>query len=432
MRWRWRPPVEAGQVGRVSAGQGVMKLVVFGAGNIGRSFVGQLFARAGYQVVFVEVDGALVEALNREGRYRIEIRDRRPGETWVEGVSAVNGRDRERAAAEVASCDILATAVGSGALPHIYPVIATGLAQRRKAGRPPLDIIICENLREAAEAFAGGLREHLPAEFPLGEYVGLIETSIGKMVPIMPEEVRRRDPLVVYAEAYNTLILDAKGFKNAIPEVPGLDPKENMAAYVDRKAFVHNCGHAVCAYLGHLAAPEAVYIWEVVAGEEVREAARRAMWESGRALIRRYPDEFDEENQGEHIEDLLSRFANEELGDTIHRVGRDLPRKLSRRDRLVGALLMGAEEEVAAPATTLGLAAGLLFRAGDERGELFPADEEFHRRLAEGGVDWALSEVCGLDEAVACEAWIGAAVRRAYRDLQARPEGWLERLLGSA
>jgi mannitol-1-phosphate 5-dehydrogenase len=223
---------------------------------------------------------------------------------------------------------------------------------REEAGAPPLDIIICENLRGAATAFAAGLREHLPADFPLDSAVGLIETSIGKMVPIVPAEVRRRDRLVVYAEAYNTLVLDAKGFKNPIPSVPGLDPKQNMPAYVDRKAFIHNCGHAACAYLGHLAHPEAVYIWEVMADSEVEEFGRRSMWESGRALIRRYPDEFDEQNQGEHVEDLLVRFANRSLGDTIHRVGRDLPRKLSRDDRLVGALLMDAAEGVLAPATT--------------------------------------------------------------------------------
>ena len=396
-----------------------MKLVVFGAGNIGRSFVGQLFARAGYQVVFVDVDTRLVEALNEKGRYRVEIKDRRPGEIWVEGVSAVHVSDRMRVVEEVAECDILATAVGTGALARIYPAIAEGLAARRNAGRPPLDIIICENLRNAAGAFSGGLREHLPAGFPIEDYVGLIETSIGKMVPIMPEEARRRDPLLLYAEAYNTLILDAKGFRNAVPDVPGLDPKQNMAAYVDRKAFIHNCGHAAAAYLGYVANTEATYMWEAVADEDVREAARRAMWESGRALIRRYPDEFDEQNQGEHIEDLLSRFGNEALGDTIFRVGRDLPRKLSRGDRLVGALLMDAAEGVAAPATTLAVAAAFLFRGSDEKGDLFPADKKFGEDFARQGVDWAVSEVCGLDESSSRERALAREIKERFSWLQA-------------
>ena len=44
--------------------------------------------------------------------------------------------------------------------------------------------------------------------------VGLIETSIGKMVPIMTTAEQMKDPLVVYAEPYNTLILDGKGFRD--------------------------------------------------------------------------------------------------------------------------------------------------------------------------------------------------------------------------
>ncbi|HUU54019.1 MAG TPA: mannitol-1-phosphate 5-dehydrogenase [Armatimonadota bacterium] len=406
-----------------------MKLVVFGAGNIGRSFVGQLFARAGYEVIFIDVDDELVAALNREGCYRVEIKDRHPETIRVEGVSAVHGGDRGSAARELVEADIAATAVGPKALPHIYPAIAAGLELRRRAGRPPLDIIICENLRNAAHSFAEGLREHLPGGFPLEDSVGLIETSIGKMVPIMPEEARRRDPLLLYAEAYNTLILDAKAFRNPIPDVPGLDPKENMAAYVDRKAFIHNCGHAACAYLGYLADPRAVYIWEAVEKAEGQEVARRAMWESGRALMRRYPQEFDAANQHEHIEDLLSRFANRALGDTIYRVGRDLPRKLSRGDRMVGALLMDAQEGVPAPATTLAAAAGFLFRVTDEHGQMFGADTRFVEEFAARGVDWALSEVCGLDVSEPAEASIAEGVRGGLSYLEARPGNWLGEFL---
>ena len=406
-----------------------MQLVVFGAGNIGRSFIAQLFSRAGYRVVFVDIDEELIAALNREGRYRIEIRDRTPGEIWVEGVSAIPARAGEEVARAVAAADIVATAVGAAALPQIYSNIAAGLVLRRDSGEAPLDIIICENLRNAAEIFAEGLRKHLPPDFPLEACVGLVETSIGKMVPIMPEEVRRRDPLLLYAEAYNTLILDAKGFKNPIPAVPGLDPKENMAAHVDRKAFIHNLGHAACAYLGYLANPQARYIWEVVADGRVCEAARRAMWESAAALLRRYPDEFDEENQQAHIEDLLARFGNKDLGDTVYRVGRDLPRKLGRDDRLVGALLMDAEHGVEAPITALCVAAGFLFRGTDERGQAFPPDREFAEHLGRGGLDWALARICGLNEAAGDEGAIAGHIRRAHQYLTRRAADWLETIL---
>lgn len=95
----------------------------------------------------------------------------------------------------------------------------------------------------------------------------------------MTEEQRREDPLWVFAEAYNTLILDARAFRNPIPQVSGLSPQQNMAAYVDRKLFVHNLGHAAAAYFGYRHDPSLTYLWQAVAVPEVRAAAEAAMWE---------------------------------------------------------------------------------------------------------------------------------------------------------
>jgi len=203
-----------------------MIFLQYGAGNIGRSFIGALFARAGYEVVFVDVNPVVLEALNRDRRYKVEIHDTPPSEFQVEGVRAVDGRDVEAVAKEIATADLMGTAVGPNILPRIFPVIARGLIQRLAQGRPPLDIIIAENLRHASGVLAAGLQENLPPDFPLESYVGLVETSIGKMVPIMPEEIVRQDPTLVYAEAYNTLILDKKGFRNKIPISPAWLPKK--------------------------------------------------------------------------------------------------------------------------------------------------------------------------------------------------------------
>ena len=74
--------------------------------------------------------------------------------------------------------------------------------------------------------------------------MGLVETSIGKMVPIMKTEDLEEDPLLVYAEPYNTLILDRKGFLGDIPHIEEFALKDNIKAWVDRKAFIHNLGHA--------------------------------------------------------------------------------------------------------------------------------------------------------------------------------------------
>jgi mannitol-1-phosphate 5-dehydrogenase len=395
------------------------KFVQFGAGNIGRSFVGQLFSLAGFEVVFIDVDPILLAELNRARRYRVAIRDERPEDIWVENVRAVDGRDVAACARELATCRLCGTSVGVGAVPHILPTLAAGLTARHEAHNGPLDVIIAENIHNAARMFHDGLVPLLPSGFPLDDMLGLVETSIGKMVPIMPEEERRRDPLLVFAEAFNTLICDARAFRNPIPAVPGLDPKQDMRAYVDRKLFVHNLGHACCAYFSFAEAPGLVYVWQAMENALVAEATRSAMWESGRALVAAYPGEFDEPNLGEHIEDLLRRFRNRALGDTIYRVGRDLPRKLSREDRLIGGLLFDLAHGVADPTFTAhGVAAGFGFRATDERGHPFAPDARFADEDLPLGIDHVLRGVCGLSADAPDERRAADLLRAAHSHIE--------------
>ena len=376
-----------------------MKLVQFGAGNIGRSFIGQLFARAGYEVVFVDVSEPILAALNSERRYRVVVkRDGRADDTiWIENVRGVDGRDREAVAREIADADIAATAVGQRALPAVLPTLARGLALRRERhGDRPLDVIIAENLHSAADHFRRELARCLPPDFQLDRMVGLVETSIGKMVPIMREEDVRHDPLWVFAEPYNTLIVDKHGFRNPIPAIADLRAMDNMKAYVDRKLFVHNLGHAAAAYFGYRAAPEATLIADVLARPDVLAATRRAMEESAAALAREYPADLAPAALGEHVDDLLARFANRALGDTVYRVGRDLYRKLSRADRVVGSLLLCKKHGLPAREIARVFRAALDFRARDERGDLFPDDARFVTEELPRGLAHVMTHVSGL------------------------------------
>lgn len=393
-------------------------LLQFGAGNIGRSFVAQLFSAAGYDVIFVDVVDELVNALNARGRYRVMIRDVESREIWVERVRAVHGKNLEAVADALAEADIAATAVGPNALPFLYPGIAKGLQLRHERyGLKPIDIILAENLRNAAGIVREGLRKQLSPDFPLDDMVGLVETSIGKMVPIMTEEQKAEDLLWVFAEAYNTLILDEVAFHNPIPAVPGLSPKRNMAAYVERKLFIHNLGHAAVAYLGFLYDPTLTYIWQAVAVPSVREAAEAAMWESAQALIAAYPGEFTEENQRAHIDDLLRRFGNRALGDTIFRVGRDLLRKLSREDRIIGAMLFDQAHGIPFTATARVAAAACEFRGVDERGRVSSPDMKFGEEYYPRGLNAICKGVCGLDAGVPAEREIIEAIRAAHDEL---------------
>lgn len=371
-----------------------MKLVQYGAGNIGRSLVAQLFSKAGYEVVFIDIDKEIIDALNRERRYLIQVKDVRSEDIWVENVRGVDGRDEEAVINEIATADIMATAVGANALNYIYKTIAEGIKRREK----PLNIIICENLRHMSKIFRENLAKYLPEGFPIEEKVGLVETTIGKMVPIMPDEYRKKDPLLVWAEAYNTLYVAKDGFIGDIPQVEGVIARSNFDAYVDQKLFVHNLGHAVTAYIGYLVDPKNIYIWSAIENEVVRGIVESAMWESAHSLISEYPSEFNESNQQAYIDDLIQRFGNEHLGDTIYRVGRDVARKLGYDERLIGAARLDLKHRITPRYTALGIAGAFMFRAVDEKGQMFENDKKFMDELESQGLDYMIKKYCGLNQ----------------------------------
>jgi mannitol-1-phosphate 5-dehydrogenase len=374
-----------------------MKLVQIGAGNIGRSFIGALFARAGWDVVFVDIDEGLVSLLNSEGSYTVVIkREGRSDEVRRIGPVRAVHAGSPAAAGEIAAADICATSVGRAALPDIIPLIAEGLEIRRsrEPGRP-LDIIIAENARDAPELFRSILGQRLGPGYPLDVLAGLVETSIGKMVPLMRKEDLTRDPLLLYAEEYETLIAGRDGFRGPLPDIPGLFLAGSMNAYVDRKLFIHNLGHAAAAYLGYGEAPSLRFLAGVL--PLVKCQVREVMRESARALEAEYPETFTAGDLNLYIEDLLARFGNRALRDTVYRVGRDLPRKLSRNDRVVGAMLLCAAHDLPFDHIAGVYRAALSFAAGDETGRLFPADDIFRRDVLPRGTETVLREISGLD-----------------------------------
>lgn len=373
-------------------------ILIFGAGKIGRSFIGQLFGCSGYEVVFSDIDHKLIDEINRRRSYSVIIKSNVREETIVvPNVRAVFGSE-ENVAVEVAKANIMAISVGKNVLVKIIPLIAKGLL-KRYAEDPSMnvDIIIAENMRSAAAFMRKEFSKHLPQNYPLDKIVGLVETSIGKMVPIMTLDDSRKDPLTIFAEPYNQLIVDKNGFRNAIPDVPTLAPKENIAAWVDRKAFIHNLGHATAAYYGHFLHPEAIYMYQVLDDPNVYAFTRSVMQQSAEILRTLYPADFTKEGLELHIDELLARFRNTALKDTVFRVGQDRMRKLAPDDRFVGIIRQAQKLQLDFDLILQALAFAFFFKAKDHSGECSDADIHFDN-LAKTDIKTALECVCGFDK----------------------------------
>lgn len=124
-----------------------MLAVHFGAGNIGRGFIGSLLHQSGYEVCFVDVNREIVDLINERKSYSIGLADDSNEEIIVKNVYAIHSGDHpEQVMSAIAGADLVTTAVGPNVLPLIAGLIAEGLKQRMATGTKPLNVIACENM----------------------------------------------------------------------------------------------------------------------------------------------------------------------------------------------------------------------------------------------------------------------------------------------
>lgn len=353
------------------------KFIMYGAGNIGRGFIGQLFSNSGYSVGFVDINKEVIGRLNADKEYPVDVVSGDVvDEQIVKNVYGIDGTDIELVSNEIASADMMATAIGVNVLKFIAKPIALGLKKRFEQNAKPFNIIICENLIGADAFLKGLIKEQLPEYADRVEKeIGFVEASIGRMVPVVPEDKKQGNPLRVYVEPYNILPVDKDAFKGEVPEITNLYPFAPFNLFIQRKLFMHNMSHATCAYLGYLR--DYTYIYESIADFDIRLVAYKALTQSALAVSKENGVEID--ILLSHAENLIYRFTNKALGDTVERVGKDTIRKLNSNDRLIGAILLAEKHDLPCTYLCIGVAAGMLFNPeADERSkELYAFAKEF-------------------------------------------------------
>ena len=378
-----------------------MKALHFGAGNIGRGFIGKLLADAGIELIFADVNQAVLDALNARHQYPVQVVGEQAQVETVTGVSAVNSTS-EAVIDLIAEVDIVTTAVGPQILERIAGSIARGLAKRSdSANARPLNIIACENMVRGTSQLKQHVLNALPENYHawVEEHVGFVDSAVDRIVP--PSEAGSSDPLEVTVETFSEWIVDKTQFKGALPTIPGMELTDNLMAFVERKLFTLNTGHAITAYLGQLAGHQTIR--DAILDPAVRAVVKGAMQESGAVLIKRYG--FDPEKHAAYIEKILGRFENPYLKDDVERVGRQPLRKLSAGDRLIKPTLGTLEYQLPHHNLVTGIAAAMHYRSTQD-----PQAQELAALLDAVGPQAALAQVSGLD----ANSEVVAAVVKAY------------------
>lgn len=365
--------------------------IQFGAGNIGRGFIGILLARAGYNLIFVDVIDSIVEAINQQGQYTIrEIIDGQAQATTVENVRAINGKVEAEVVEAIAQATIITTAVGPNVLQIIAPVIAKGLQRRAELSlETPLNIIACENLIDNSKILQDFVYSHLSVEDQTytEQHIGFPRCVIDQVVTNPSDAERAANPLLVIAEGHGLWIVERQRFIGEPPTIEGLLLTDTLDAYVEQKIFTLNTAHAIIGYLGYQKGY--TFIHEALQDPDIHRVVSGAMEESSLALIKRH--NLNPEQQAQYVANIFKRFANEALPDPIVRVAREPKRKLAPNDRLIKPALLAIEAGITPTNLATGIAAALLYDNPDDRQSI-----ELSKAVEAKGLDRVLDEVCNI------------------------------------
>ena len=362
-----------------------MKAVHFGAGNIGRGFVGLLLHEGGYELVFSDVAGALVDAINATDSFTVH--EAGPGgvDRVVTGYRALNSaEDPDAVAAEVATADVVTCAVGPTVLRFIAPAIVAGLT-RRDPALGPLKVMACENAIGATDQLRGEIEKATGDDaVELLARAVFANTAVDRIVPAQPAG----GGVDVTVEPYFEWAIERGPFGDDLPNIPGAHFVDDLGPFIERKLFTVNTGHAATAYFGAQAGIDRIS--DALSDPSIAARVAAALEETSEMLSAVHG--LDPAELAAYRATILERFRNPELVDTVQRVGRQPLRKLSRHERLIGPAAQAAEHGIPTAALVTAVGATLAFDDPDDEQSV-----ELQQMLRSDDADALTAAVTGLE-----------------------------------
>lgn len=305
--------------------------VHFGAGNIGRGFIGDILSKNKVAITFVDVNERVIDELNKRHSYEIEVAEEGQPHIVVKNVSGVNNaKNPDEVIKAIASADIITTAIGPNILPFIAELIAKGIEARKAAGNnTPIDVLACENMIGGSQYLYQEVKKYLSADsLAFAEQcVGFPNAAVDRIVPAQTHE----DPLFIVVEPFNEWVVETSRMKNPTFKLTGVHYEKDLEPFIERKLFSVNSGHATSAYTG--AFYGAKTILEALKDDRVKAQVEAVLGEIRSLLIAKW--NFDEQALIDYHKIIISRFENPFIVDDVNRVARTPIRKLGYDERFI-------------------------------------------------------------------------------------------------
>lgn len=361
-------------------------LIQIGAGNIGRACIGRLFHSLGYKIYFSDINTTLLNMLSKRKEYEVHLVGADCDKTeLIDNIDQMPTEEKELQEL-YKNVSIITTAVGVNILPKIAGTVSDIINFRFKNNiTDSLNIMACENAIRASTTLKTKVFEKLDDKTKewLKGRVAFADVAIDSIVPLIKED----DPLTVTSENFAELIIDKSTFLGTIDgaeESGSIFIKDNLEAFIERKLFTLNTGHAITAYLGHQKNKETIE--DAINDKEIESIVVSAIKESGCVLIKRYG--LNEEEHNKYIEKIIKRFKNPFLKDKVERVGREPIRKLSYNDRLIKPLRGTLEYKITHTNLIKGIVAAFMFFDKEDKESL-----ELYKMLKTDNLDYKIKDI---------------------------------------
>lgn len=329
------------------------KVLILGAGRLGKGFLGETFDKAGWDITFLDKDKRVIDALKKEKYFTVNVHQ--TDKTITRKISNYKAFTTEEQDSVVDSF-LSSDAIMLPLYPEDFKKAAEYLKfcfnkQYEVNPSKKLTLICLTNKNHIINQITENFKKHLKdknVQEWFDENVVVRDCIVKRSTDAETNySTNLRTTAVASSLVQPPVYCDLSG-------VEWLELKDNIRTLKDVKVFIINGPHATSAYYGYL--KNYTTIEEANKDPEIKKLVNQVHETITKIMLKEYPITKKELDQLESFP-----AANDEMPDAITRVAYDPIRKLSKNDRLTGAALLCEKYNIDYHPVAQAIACGLAY-----------------------------------------------------------------------